>query len=98
MKRPALHRGSYTAGPRTLEYWTKCEHCRDQEACKKEHTCDHPGQIWFLMDGKRKVGWSGIITLKKIARTVRKYLEREELPAGVAVPFRQMRLEEATCP
>ena len=25
MKRAELHQGSYTAGRRTLEYWTMCE-------------------------------------------------------------------------
>jgi hypothetical protein len=97
MNHPALHQGTYTAGRRTLEYWTRCEHCTERKVCR--HTCDHPGWMRFYVGGRRSVFWSGIITLRKIAATVRDYLERDEaaLPDDVYVPPRQMRLEEATC-
>ena len=94
MKRPDVIEGAYVSGRRTLEYWTSCEHCKERKECK--HTCDHPGNMHFLMAGKRSVQWQGIITIKKIANTVKKYLECEEakLPEDVYVPPRQMTFEE----
>jgi len=86
---PNVIEGSYAADIRALEYWTRCEHCKERAECK--HTCDHPGWMRFLVDGKGSVGWSGIITLRKIARTVRDYLEKEP-PADVAMGMVQGRL------
>ena len=92
MKLQDVHQGSYTADIRTLEYWTRCENCRDREACKKQHTCDHPGWMRFLRDGKGSVGWSGIITVQKINRVVRDYLINDP-PEDVARPMEQMEME-----
>ncbi len=89
MNRPDVIRGSYTADVRTLTYWTMCEHCPERKECR--HTCDHPGWMRFLVNGHGSVHWSGIITLRKIARTVHDYLEREP-PADVAMGMVQGRL------
>ena len=90
MKRPDFHAGTYAIGVRELVYETYCENCPDRKGCK--HTCDHPGWMRFLVDGRRKVFWSGIITLRKIKGTVKDYLETDP-PEDVAMPLRQMRLE-----
>ena len=89
MKRPEAIEGVYAADTRMLEYWTQCENCPDRKGCK--HMCDHPGWMRFLVDGQRKVFWSGIITLRKIKGTVKDYLETDP-PEDVAMPLEQMRL------
>ena len=91
MNHPDVIEGTYTADTRTLEYWTQCEHCPQRKGCK--HTCDHPGWMRFLVDGQRSVGWSGIITQRKIDQTVRDYLENDP-PDDVAYPpFRMEQME-----
>ena len=79
-----------TADGRELRYWTKCEHCPERKGCR--HTCDHPGWIRFLWNGKRSVLWQGIITVKKIKDTVHAYLETDP-PEDVARPMEQMEMQ-----
>ena len=92
MSVPKVLEGSYEKGDRTLEYWTQCEHCPERKACK--HKCDHPGWMRFLVEGCSSVYWSGIITQRKIDRTVHDYLENDP-PEDVNYPpvkWRQMEL------
>ena len=86
-----LHQGTYTAGNRELEYWTRCENCTERKTCR--HTCDHPGWMRFYSGGKVRVTWSGIITLAKIKRTVHDYLENDP-PIDVALAPEQLPLFE----
>jgi hypothetical protein len=103
LKRATILQGTYTADRRTLKYWTRCPACAQFEQCKKRRApavgCTTPGwiRLSFADQDHGSVGWSGVITLRKIASAVREYLERDEdaLPDDVYVPLRQMRLEEA---
>ena len=88
---PDVIQGTYTAGRRTLEYWTRCEHCPKRRRCPHD---DEPGRIRFYIDGVPKVLIQGVITLQRIDAAVREYLECEEddLPEDVAVPPRQLEM------
>ena len=84
MKRPEEHQGFSTVGNRRVEFWTRCENCREREECKRKHTCDHPGWVRLLVDGNDSVGWSGIITQDEIKR-IHDYLFSDP-PADVNYP------------
>lgn len=92
-----VSQGTYVSGRRVLEYWTRCPVCLHLSRCTKARApveeCEKPGSFYFHFDdGTGGVTWSGVLTLKKLADTVREYLECEEddLPDDVAVPPRQL--------
>jgi len=87
---PDLLDGTYeTSDGRTIEYWTRCEHCPGRKSC--DHSCETPGWIRFSWNGRPSVFISGIITIKKVQDTVAQYLESDP-PEDVARPVEQMEM------
>lgn len=73
--------GGTTKGRRVLTWETQCEECPERKNCK--HDCGHPGIMRFFLDGIEKCYWTGIITQRKIDRTIRDYIDADELPDDV---------------
>lgn len=97
MTQPRAREGAYVAddGRRVIEYNVYCPDCPRLRECKKRlapaKDCQTVGRIVFLIDMVRKASWSGVITLRKIKRVVKDYLECDwdDLPDDIAMPEQQ---------